>query len=56
MFTNLVSHLKGWLVGIIEYHNAIKELSRLSDRELDDIGITRCDIESIASNTFSRCV
>lgn len=27
----------------------INELSRLSDRELSDLGISRCDIYSIAS-------
>jgi uncharacterized protein YjiS (DUF1127 family) len=26
---------------------AINELSRLSDRELSDLGITRCEIESV---------
>jgi uncharacterized protein YjiS (DUF1127 family) len=29
-----------------------KELMRLSDRELHDIGISRCDIRRIARQTF----
>jgi uncharacterized protein YjiS (DUF1127 family) len=32
----------------------IKELSRLSDRELHDLGIGRSDIGSIARGTFHR--
>jgi uncharacterized protein YjiS (DUF1127 family) len=30
------------------YRAAVRELSQLSDSELGDIGISRCDIESIA--------
>jgi uncharacterized protein YjiS (DUF1127 family) len=30
------------------YERVVQELSRLSDRELADIGITRCDIDRIA--------
>ena len=30
------------------YRETVEELSRLSDRELDDLGISRYEIESIA--------
>ena len=30
------------------YRQALRELSTMSDHELSDIGISRCDIESIA--------
>lgn len=30
----------------------VRELSRLSDRELRDLGISRCDIDSVASGKF----
>ena len=30
------------------YREARRELSQMSDHELNDIGISRCDIESIA--------
>ena len=33
------------------YRQALRELSSLSDRELVDIGIRRCDIDSIAHET-----
>lgn len=47
---------------ITQLKNAIKrraliqrttsELSRLSDRELDDLGISRCDIYRVARNAI----
>lgn len=33
-----------------DYNKTIRELSRLSDKELKDLGITRNDIYSIAAN------
>lgn len=30
------------------YNRTVNELSRLSDRELSDIGIHRCDIQRVA--------
>lgn len=32
-----------------EYHRNVNELSRLSDRELSDIGIDRSDIPRVAA-------
>ena len=31
-----------------QYRETVAELSRLTDRELDDLGISRYDIESVA--------
>ena len=31
-----------------KYNESLRELNRLDDRELADIGITRCDIQRIA--------
>lgn len=42
---NLVSNIRSWR----RYRQTVKELSRLSTRELTDIGITRCDIPAAAS-------
>lgn len=45
MFTSLVlSKIRQYL----QYRSTIRELSQLSDRELDDIGVARFQIESIA--------
>ena len=35
------------------YRQAIRELSQMSDHELSDIGIHRCDIERVAHETAS---
>ena len=45
MFTSTVRLYQAW-----RRHDAVRrELSQLTDRELADIGITRSDIERIAS-------
>ena len=35
------------------YRKAVEELSRLTDRELSDLGITRCDIYTVAREAGS---
>jgi uncharacterized protein YjiS (DUF1127 family) len=35
------------------YREAVRELSQLSDRELDDIGIRRGDIENIVRRSIA---
>lgn len=37
-----------------EFKKTIRELQALSDRELVDIGITRCDIREIARQSANR--
>ena len=46
----LVRMLRVWR----SYNQSLRELNRLDDRELTDIGITRCDILRIAWEA-SRC-
>jgi uncharacterized protein YjiS (DUF1127 family) len=36
-----------------KYRDAVRELSQLSDRELDDIGIARGDIEHIVRRSVA---
>jgi uncharacterized protein YjiS (DUF1127 family) len=36
------------------YREAVRELSQLSDRELDDIGIRRGDIESVVRQSVMK--
>ncbi len=47
LFSNLVRMLRMWR----EYDRSVRELSRLGDRELADIGISRCDIQRVAWET-----
>ncbi len=45
MFVSLVlSKIRGW----VRYRETVRELSRLTDRELDDLGISRLEIDAIA--------
>jgi uncharacterized protein YjiS (DUF1127 family) len=45
MFTSIVRLYQAWR----QYETVRRELSQLTDRDLADIGITRSDIERIAS-------
>ena len=42
--SSILSALHRWL----RYRNTLQELSRLSDRELNDLGIHRSDISGVA--------
>lgn len=44
LFSNLVRMVRTWR----NYDKSLRELSRLGDRELADIGISRSDIQRIA--------
>jgi uncharacterized protein YjiS (DUF1127 family) len=44
MFSPFIRVIQDWR----RYGRAVRELSNLSDRELADIGINRCDITRIA--------
>ena len=46
MFATLVHLIREWK----RNNRSLNELSRLSDRELADIGISRCDIPRVARN------
>ena len=41
---NLIRNFRNWR----RYRETVSELSRLSNRELNDLGITRADIERVA--------
>jgi uncharacterized protein YjiS (DUF1127 family) len=44
LFKALAEKTRVWM----RYREAVKQLSQLSDHELHDIGISRCDIEYVA--------
>jgi uncharacterized protein YjiS (DUF1127 family) len=50
MFTSILRRYQAWS----RYETVRRELSHLTDRELADIGITRSDIDRIASGE-ARC-
>lgn len=56
--SSIFDALKSYFLNLVKsYEQAqnvrltIKELSRLSDRELSDIGLSRCDIYTVAMET-----
>ncbi len=50
MFAAIVRFIREWK----RYHRSLSELSRLGDRELADIGISRSDIPQVAWNASHR--
>ena len=47
--TAVIAKLRNWK----RYRETVRELSRLSDRDLADLGISRFDIDSVARSTAS---
>ncbi|NIX77257.1 DUF1127 domain-containing protein [Microvirga terricola] len=43
-----VSYILSKVRSYLRYRDTVRELSQLSDRELDDLGISRFQIENIA--------
>lgn len=50
MLSHLIRMFRTWR----RYETSVRELSRLGDRELADIGVTRSDIPRIAWETAHR--
>ncbi len=45
---SFLERLSGWIAEQRRYRRTLAELSTLTDRELDDIGLNRGDLESVA--------
>jgi uncharacterized protein YjiS (DUF1127 family) len=45
-----VTYILSQIRAYVRYRETVRELSKLSDRELDDLGIVRFDIERLARN------
>jgi uncharacterized protein YjiS (DUF1127 family) len=50
MFAAIVRFIREWK----RYNQSLNELSRLGDRELADIGVSRCDIPRLARTAAHR--
>jgi len=46
---NLKNKVTGWLNRQSRLRRAVRELNALTDRDLADIGISRCDIRKVAN-------
>ena len=51
---NLLVEFVSWLKEKRDYHAAISELYAMSDRDLADIGIVRCDIPMVVRHAYKR--
>ena len=48
---NILSALTERFSAWQQYRQSVRELSRLDDRELTDLGIARCDIDYVAKSS-----
>jgi uncharacterized protein YjiS (DUF1127 family) len=48
MLITLIANIQRAFKKYMEYRTTVYELNRLTDRDLTDLGIHRCDIEFIA--------
>jgi uncharacterized protein YjiS (DUF1127 family) len=48
------ARLRQWAVRLRRAERTRRELNEMSDRELGDIGLSRCQINFVANGTFSR--
>ncbi|MCB9942195.1 MAG: DUF1127 domain-containing protein [Geminicoccaceae bacterium] len=46
--------MREWFARREMYKQTVRELNCMSDRELDDLGIPRCDIPRIAEESTNR--
>ena len=51
----LVARIRSAYARQSAYWRTYNELSKLTDRELNDIGVSRCMIEAIAQGEADRC-
>jgi uncharacterized protein YjiS (DUF1127 family) len=52
--TQVFQAFTGWVKDTARYYNTVYELSRLSDRELSDLGLTRGEIVLVASHQVTK--
>jgi uncharacterized protein YjiS (DUF1127 family) len=52
--TQVLSTFTSWVKDTARYYNTVYELSRLSDKELSEIGLTRSEIVLVASHSIVR--
>jgi uncharacterized protein YjiS (DUF1127 family) len=52
--TKLLKEVNRWLSKLEHERRTRRELDALSDKDLNDIGISRCDIDRIARDYFAK--
>ena len=54
ILTYSINHVTTWLNRTLAYNTAHEELNKLTDRELADLGIYRCEIPYVVANTLKQ--
>lgn len=54
LLTYYVDRSTTWLQRSLAYNKASTELHKLTDRELADLGIYRCEIHNVVANTLRQ--
>ena len=54
MLISLFGAFSRWLKKEMEYRKTVHDLSLLTNRDLADLGINRCDIEFVARNASNK--
>jgi uncharacterized protein YjiS (DUF1127 family) len=52
----ILKNIFQWLDKKDKIRQTVNELSQLSDKELSDIGIARCDIRFVAKNAYDKAI
>lgn len=50
----MIIRFESWRERRHQYLETVRELNSLSDRELDDIGVVRCDISTVARGSVTE--
>ena len=53
-FYSLFTSIKNYIRSELAYQNTVAELSRLTDRDLKDLGISRSDIHRVAAESTHK--
>jgi len=54
IFTYYANQATTWMHRSLAYNTANQELNKLTDRELADLGIYRCEIPYVVANTLKQ--
>jgi len=54
IFEYYTNQASTWLRRTLAFNSAYKELDKLTDRELADLGITRCELPYVVANTLRQ--
>lgn len=54
IFNYCINQASTWMQRSFAYNKAFSELHKLSDRELADLGIYRCEIHNVIANTLKQ--